>query len=623
MVALEMPAVQISFVPSEVEDALECLLRDPAFLASARNKQFLRFVVTETLAGRAHRIKSYAIAVDVFGRPTDFDGTADPIVRIEASRLRAALSSYYAVPSCDARLQIFLPRGSYVPGFRRAPQAGALPPEQSTAPGVHGEERPAPTPSTHQPASTEDIAMGTHERLAPASRAEDIEAAQKAPVQPTLTSQPTLIGRLAKKLSALPFRHRAIVRPPILFVDQIEALTADAPTQLLARTLGQSLLSALGQYEGIVISRKPIGGDEAILKLLSSTPGRLVYRLAAEVRIDENVVRLWWCLSDVRTMEICRSASEEGPWRSPTSAPVETDIADKVAAAIARRNGLINSLVAKTFPDPPPPGFPSVLRAQRYTMTLDPASFPIVRRSLERTVADNPDYAEAWAYLAYLYADETRHRYCTLRSPGESKALAGHAAANALRLAPFSALAHFARMVVSFQAGDDADFADAAGRVLALSPSDPKMLTVVGNRFYAIGRQEYGLGLIRRGLEIAGTPAPMEAFILALDHYLNEDYRASLLLLRSMPNDVYTVLFLTAACHGRLGDAASAQPALDRLSKVRPAYASEVYDDFRRRRFQRSVADKVVEGLRKAGMEILEDADAVDPSPPDRQRLKS
>src|SRR5262245_49559933 len=104
----------------EIRAALERLLADRQFHASERNRQFLRFVAEEVLSGRADRIKSYSIAVDVFGRPADFDGKLDPIVRIEATRLRAALAAYYEGPGSNEGMQIRLPKGGYVPLFERS-----------------------------------------------------------------------------------------------------------------------------------------------------------------------------------------------------------------------------------------------------------------------------------------------------------------------------------------------------------------------------------------------------------------------------------------------------------------------------------------------------------------------
>jgi hypothetical protein len=80
---------------------------------------FLRYVVDRTLAGRCAEIKSYTIAVEAFGRAPSFEPQADPIVRVEAGRLRRALDHYYASEGHNDPVIIELPRGCYVPRFRR------------------------------------------------------------------------------------------------------------------------------------------------------------------------------------------------------------------------------------------------------------------------------------------------------------------------------------------------------------------------------------------------------------------------------------------------------------------------------------------------------------------------
>src|ERR1044072_5824329 len=79
----------------EARQELERLLADPQFHSTDRNRNFLRFVAQELFEGRGAAVKAYTIAVDVFGRPPSFDPTTDPIVRIEATRLRASLAQYY------------------------------------------------------------------------------------------------------------------------------------------------------------------------------------------------------------------------------------------------------------------------------------------------------------------------------------------------------------------------------------------------------------------------------------------------------------------------------------------------------------------------------------------------
>ena len=84
-------------VPSdqEVRQELSTLLGRGDFHASERNRRFLTYIVEETLQGRADRIKAYSIAIGAFDRSDDFDPLTDPIVRIEASRLRRSLEHYY------------------------------------------------------------------------------------------------------------------------------------------------------------------------------------------------------------------------------------------------------------------------------------------------------------------------------------------------------------------------------------------------------------------------------------------------------------------------------------------------------------------------------------------------
>ena len=82
-----------------IREQLGRILASPEFHATDKMRGFLRFVVEEKLAGRSHRLKGYTVAVEVFGRGEDFDAANDPIVRIQAGRLRRALERYYLVAS--------------------------------------------------------------------------------------------------------------------------------------------------------------------------------------------------------------------------------------------------------------------------------------------------------------------------------------------------------------------------------------------------------------------------------------------------------------------------------------------------------------------------------------------
>jgi hypothetical protein len=102
---------------AEVETALEELLGWEPVARSPQLAGFLRYVVERTLAGEESGIKAYSVAVDVFGRPQNFDPQSDPIVRVQARRLRSLLDQYYREAGADAAIRIALPVGRYVPVF--------------------------------------------------------------------------------------------------------------------------------------------------------------------------------------------------------------------------------------------------------------------------------------------------------------------------------------------------------------------------------------------------------------------------------------------------------------------------------------------------------------------------
>ena len=108
--------------PSSTEEAirqqLDKILISSQLVNSPNLRNFLRFIVEKTLAGEAADIKGYNVATQVLGRKADFDPNLDPIVRIQAGRLRRALELYYGVQGKSDAVVIDVPKGSYVPVFR-------------------------------------------------------------------------------------------------------------------------------------------------------------------------------------------------------------------------------------------------------------------------------------------------------------------------------------------------------------------------------------------------------------------------------------------------------------------------------------------------------------------------
>ena len=110
---------------------LDQILASRHFVNAQRLSRFLQFVAEKTLEGQGGQVKESLIGLQVFDRPpSSYDPGVDPIVRVQAGRLRAKLKEYYEREGAEDPVLIEVPRGRYVARFRMRsaevlPSAGA------------------------------------------------------------------------------------------------------------------------------------------------------------------------------------------------------------------------------------------------------------------------------------------------------------------------------------------------------------------------------------------------------------------------------------------------------------------------------------------------------------------
>nr|WP_319386016.1 hypothetical protein [uncultured Roseibium sp.] len=125
--AIETHAAERSGNPGHSEEtvraALVSALESPEFRSAPQLRSFLDFIVHAALEQNREKIKGYTIAVEALGRSEDFNPVTDPIVRVEAARLRRRLAKYYAGTGASERVRIVIPKGSYAPEFEAKPQS--------------------------------------------------------------------------------------------------------------------------------------------------------------------------------------------------------------------------------------------------------------------------------------------------------------------------------------------------------------------------------------------------------------------------------------------------------------------------------------------------------------------
>jgi TolB-like protein len=136
--------------PVEVRAQVERMTASDVFAKSPQLSAFLLFIVEAVVRGKGERLKGYTIGVEVLRRDINFDPQIDPIVRVEATRLRRAIERYYAGPGTTDDVVIDLPRGGYVPRirWREAIRAGR---PAGAAPAAVPAERARPTASNGLP----------------------------------------------------------------------------------------------------------------------------------------------------------------------------------------------------------------------------------------------------------------------------------------------------------------------------------------------------------------------------------------------------------------------------------------------------------------------------------------
>jgi serine/threonine-protein kinase len=119
------------FTDKAIQAQLNRILASKTFAQVDRLKRFLSFIVEEAVAGHAGDLKEYVVGMQVFGKEPGFDPRTDPIVRVQARRLRARLVRYYREEGQADDLIVDLPKGGYSPSFRR--REGAAPVKASLA----------------------------------------------------------------------------------------------------------------------------------------------------------------------------------------------------------------------------------------------------------------------------------------------------------------------------------------------------------------------------------------------------------------------------------------------------------------------------------------------------------
>jgi TolB-like protein len=603
-----------------VRDALARLLASDDLKASPQLASFLRFIVEEQLAGRADTIKGYTIATEALGRDTSFDPQTDPIVRVEATRLRRALDRYYGGSGRDDPVEIVVPKGAYVPQFvsRRAsslpdslpePLAGAEPAAPGQPEDVSRFGRFRGFLRKQHPARilVPALAVALVAALVTSFLAGRLQGRKERASAPTQTATiPAVVPQAAEPVLDLPVVR---IEPFLEIGSPLDGVAS-------ARGINLRLRDALARFDEIVVLTSPAPA------LATAAPERTAVTdfrppsQGASGPPGSYVVTGWIeGLKDGRfTLSVSLASAADGRvvWSrqfdaiKPDTEPgkTETALVREIATTIAQPYGvLLNDLRNRyTRPGPPRTRFGCLLAAYEYWQSLRPRDHVVARDCLEATAAAQPPSALVYANLASMELESYRLGL-NARTGAPPLARGFMAAQQAVKLKPQSARSQDALMGALFARNMFDAGLEAGEAAMRANPYDSNIVANLGARKIANGDVDAGLALIDEATHYSTAPPPWYEFALFVGALMKNDRDGAHRHALDMRPITYFLSVLARTIDAAEGGEAKQAEALSkRLIDIQPLFGRNPRAALERLGASPPVLDRLQQGLTKAGL---------------------
>jgi len=285
---------------------------------------------------------------------------------------------------------------------------------------------------------------------------------------------------------------------------------------------------------------------------------------------------------------------------------LQDNLVPRIVSTVAETHGVLPYSMSQTLrnrnPDELTP-YEALLRGFAYFKHVNVADHAGARAALEKAVEQAPGNADCWAMLSMLYREENNHGYNARPDP-VGRALA--AARRAVDTAPSNHLAHHALASVLFFRRETQAFRSAAQRAIELNPMDGFTIGYMGFLLSYSGDWERGCALMERARSLNPNHPGWYWFPPFFNAYRKGEYREALefALKVNMPGFWRNELAL-AATYGQLGELEMARSAARELLAARPEFATAAREECRKW-WDADLVEQVIEGLRKAGLEIAD-----------------
>ena len=592
---------------AQAREALSRVLEAEELRASPQLSTILRFVVEATLNGRREAIKGYTIAVEALGRDPSFDPQIDPIVRVEATRLRRALQRYYAGAGANDEIEIVIPRGSYVPLFvprRVGVPAGGAPEAETAEAGVPaaapGVALPGALPGPGVPTDVPSRAGGTRPwrwvggllllfvlAVAIMMAVDVVETSSLRALFPGFALRP--IER-SNRLGIPMVEVRAFDITGAVPLTSAAAATASpgAPAtpaarppggEFPARALEMRIRDALARFDLLDVLASPDARPRLDCGVGGASP-HSAFALGGLVESHEDgSISLLMRLSDLCDGTIVWSRDFDALRPSEDPIAVENELVREIMASLAEPYGVIQARararVMSSGGSSKAGPYGCVLLAYDYWRSYLPADHAAARSCLEKAVAADGTFALGYALLAELYLDEIRNGANPRPSPlALNRALA--AAEQAIELSPTSGFFRRVALDVHSYRGERGAALAQGDIALQLNPYDVDTLADYGGRLITFGELERGEAMLASALKAAPAMPPSVDYFRVLAAYLRGDAAGAAAAADRLMGEVYAPGLLARALATHLaGDEPTARADIDKLVALVPAWKTD------------------------------------------------
>lgn len=561
----------------EIRSQLERIVASAEFPGVGRSAAFLRYVVEEAIAGRASRIKGYSIAIEVFGRNETFTQD-DPVVRIEAARLRRSLERYYLVVGHGDPVRIDIPKGGYAPVF-----------SYNTA---EVSKQVEPAPALVLPSAVNGRWWSVRGLLL---------------VCLILPMAWTVYQFTSDLRSTQILRSQEDVAPdrPTLVVAPFANLGDGTNAHLYSAGLTEELLTALPRFKEIKVfgreTSKSLPPDLDLSRVRKELGAG--YLLTGSVRTAGNSLRITARLLETDDGEIVWSRDYNNDLGSSDLFSIQADVAKRVATTIAQPYGVI-AQVATANPPPQDPGaYECTLRFYAYRSELSPEEHVHVRECLEDAVARYPTYSTAWAMLSIIYLDEDRFKFNTDHGSETPLQRALRSARRATQLDANNTRGLQALMMALFFNRELAEAMRVGEQALITNPNDTELIGEFGTRLAMGGQWQRGANLLDQAIALNPGGGGYYHGTRALAAYMLRDNQTAVREITKANMQKFPLFHAVAAViYADAGMMDQARHEGETFVRMRPDFLPNIVAELAMRNVQPADRDRLIEGLRKAGM---------------------